>query len=271
MSYPAVHDLRLDSPNHPYAPPTTGAHGLYANGQPYPTNGAHPNFSPPVSPRNQGQIGYGQNGHTQQLHKIHNDRSVTVSGQSEYLIEPDTFEIIILIRSAKPSIEEVKASVSKRKDYIISVAQQNKVLYRCNEDFITSHDRNYKIECQVTLTMTNYKKAQLQRNHLIEKLCDNSTVVTVQPLLFSHSQTLINEWRNKIPIDAISKAKYKAKEICESLKIKRGKIKSLVVGEVNEKYLSDIDPDLTEMASEIARRRKTKVMSSTATVTFYIE
>jgi len=97
---------------------------------------------------------------------------------------------------------------------------------------------------------------------------------------------LINEWRDKIPIDAISKAKYKAKEICESLKIKRGKIKNLVVGEVNEKYLSgfylhiknqhiililDIDPDLTEMASEIARRRKTKVMSSTATVTFYIE
>ena len=33
----------------------------------------------------------------------------------------------------------------------------------------------------------------------------------------------------------------------------------------------DIDPELTEMASEIARRRKTKVMSSTATVTFYIE
>ena len=62
----------------------------------------------------------------------------------------------------------------------------------------------------------------------------------------------------------------------------------MVVGEVNEKYLSgnfynsfdeklgtfiilDIDPELTEMASEIARRRKTKVMSSTATVTFYIE
>ena len=52
------------------------------------------------------------------------------------------------------------------------------------------------------------------------------------------SQTLINEWRDKIPIDAISKAKYKAKEICESLKIKRGKIKNLVVGEVHEKYLS---------------------------------
>ena len=97
---------------------------------------------------------------------------------------------------------------------------------------------------------------------------------------------MLNEWRDKIPIDAISKAKYKAKEICESLKIKRGKIKNLVVGEVNEKYLSgllcffvpaferfisDIDQDLTEMASEIARRRKTKVMSSTATVTFYIE
>ena len=97
---------------------------------------------------------------------------------------------------------------------------------------------------------------------------------------------MLNEWRDKIPIDAISKAKYKAKEICESLKIKRGKIKNLVVGVVNEKYLSgllyfcvtasersisDIDQDLTEMASEIARRRKTKVMSSTATVTFYIE
>ena len=52
------------------------------------------------------------------------------------------------------------------------------------------------------------------------------------------SQTLINEWRDKIPIDAISKAKYKAKEICENLKIKRGKIKNLVVGEVHEKYLS---------------------------------
>ena len=131
MSYPAVHDLRLDSPN--YGPPPTG---LYANGQPYPANGARgPNFSPPISPRNQYHNG-------NQLHKINDDRSVTVSGQSEYLIEPDTFEIIVLIRSAKPSIEEVKASVSKRKDYIVSVAQQNKVLYRvssklfCNSHFI---------------------------------------------------------------------------------------------------------------------------------------
>lgn len=44
---------------------------------------------------------------------------------------------------------------------------------------------------------------------------------------------------------------------------------------LNEKLgtfiILDIDPELTEMASEIARRRKTKVMSSTATVTFYIE
>ena len=69
-----------------------------------------------------------------QLHRINDDRSVTVSGQSEYLIEPDTFEIIILIRSAKPSIEEVKASISKRKDYVISVAQQNKVLYRVSQN-----------------------------------------------------------------------------------------------------------------------------------------
>ena len=128
MSYPAVHEQpygasRLDSPN--YAPPPTG---LYANGQPYPANGARgPNFSPPISPRNQYHNG-------NQLHKINDDRSVTVSGQSEYLIEPDTFEIIILIRSAKPSIEEVKASVSKRKDYIVSVAQQNKVLYRVSYD-----------------------------------------------------------------------------------------------------------------------------------------
>lgn len=130
MSYPAVHEQpygasRLDSPN--YAPPPTG---LYANGQPYPANGARgPNFSPPISPRNQYHNG-------NQLHKINDDRSVTVSGQSEYLIEPDTFEIIILIRSAKPSIEEVKASVSKRKDYIVSVAQQNKVLYRVSYNLL---------------------------------------------------------------------------------------------------------------------------------------
>ena len=125
MSYPAVHDLRLDSPN--YAQPTH--QGLYANGHPYPVNGARgPNFSPPISPRNQYHNG-------NQLHKINDDRSVTVSGQSEYLIEPDTFEIIVLIRSAKPSIEEVKSSVSKRKDYIVSVAQQNKILYRVSRKF----------------------------------------------------------------------------------------------------------------------------------------
>jgi len=46
----------------------------------------------------------------------------------------------------------------------------------------------------------------------------------------------LNEWREKIPIDAIQKAKYKAKEISESLKIKRGEIKTLIVGEVKEKY-----------------------------------
>ena len=37
-------------------------------------------------------------------------------------------------------------------------------------------------------------------------------------------------------MDAIQKAKFKGKEICESLKIKRGEIKKLVVGEVHEKY-----------------------------------
>lgn len=261
MSYPAMHDLRIDTPKFGEYQPVYNQpqHIPYAN--PQTRAGVVPQFSPPESPRNP-------------LHKLSNEaesRWVTVSGQSEYQIEPDTFEIIILIRSAKPTIEEVKSSINKRKDYIVSIAQQNKILYRCNEDFITSHDRNYKVECQVTLTMTNLKKAQLQRNHLIEKLCDNSTVVTVQPILFSHSHTLLNEWRDKIPLDAISKAKYKGKEICESLKIKRGKIKNLVVGEVHEKYLSDLDPDLNEMASEIARRRKTKLMWSTATVTFFIE
>lgn len=199
------------------------------------------------------------------------ERTITVSGYSEYLIEPDQVEIIVMIRSAKPTIEEVKISINKRKDYIVSIAQQNKLIYRVNEDFITSHEKNYKIESQVTITMSNYKKAQLQRNHFIEKLCDNSTVVTVHPLLFSHSQTLLNEWREKIPIDAIQKAKYKAKEISESLKIKRGEIKTLIVGEVKEKYHQDIESDLSEMASEIARRRKTKTMSSTATITFFIK
>ena len=113
-------------------------------------------------------------------------------------------------------------------------------------------DKNHRLECQVTLSMTNYKKAQvitvifiqnktsyqIQRNHLIEKLCDNSTVVSVQPLLFSHSQNLIGEWREKLPIDAINRAKFKAKEICDSLRVKRGEIKSLVVGDVTEKYLA---------------------------------
>ena len=80
--------------------------------------------------------------------------------------------------------------------------------------------------------------SKLQRNQLIEKLCDNSTVVSVQPLLFSHSQNLIQEWRNKLPVDAINRAKFKAKEICESLKVKRGDIKTLVVGDVTEKYMA---------------------------------
>jgi len=89
------------------------------------------------------------------------ERTITVSGFSEYLIEPDQVEIIVMIRSAKPTIEEVKLSVNKRKDYIVSIAQQNKLIYRVNEDFITSHDKNYKIESQVTITMSNYKKAQV--------------------------------------------------------------------------------------------------------------
>ena len=49
----------------------------------------------------------------------------------------------------------------------------------------------------------------------------------------------------------------------------------IFIFQLNKKHgtfiILDIDPELTEMASEIARRRKTKVMSSTATVTFYIE
>ena len=87
---------------------------------------------------------------------------------SEYIIEPDVVEIIIMIRSAKPSVEEVKLSVNKRKDYIVSVAQQNKLIYRVNEDFVTSHDKNYKVECQVTLTLSNYKKAQVLSNSYLK-------------------------------------------------------------------------------------------------------
>ena len=42
-------------------------------------------------------------------------------------------EIIVLIRAAKPTIEEVKLSVSKRRDYVITVAQSNKVHYRVSQ------------------------------------------------------------------------------------------------------------------------------------------
>ena len=61
------------------------------------------------------------------------ERTVTVSGRSEYIIEPDHVEVIILIRAAKPTIEEVKLSVQKRRDYVITVAQQNKVHYRVGD------------------------------------------------------------------------------------------------------------------------------------------
>ena len=100
--------------------------------------------------------------------KESDERTITVSGFSEYIIEPDVVEIIIMIRSAKPSVEEVKLSVNKRKDYIVSVAQQNKLIYRVNEDFVTSHDKNYKVECQVTLTLSNYKKAQVLSNSYLQ-------------------------------------------------------------------------------------------------------
>ena len=62
--------------------------------------------------------------------------------------------------------------------------------------------------------------------------------MSIQPLLFSHSQNLIAEWREKLPIDAINRAKFKAKEICESLRVKRGEIKTLVVGDVEEKLMA---------------------------------
>ena len=48
---------------------------------------------------------------------------------------------------------------------------------------------------------------------------------------------ILEDWRNKIPVDAIQKAKYKAKEICESLRVKRGEIKTLVVGDCKETYM----------------------------------
>ena len=65
------------------------------------------------------------------------ERTVTVSGRSEYIIEPDQVEIIVLIRAAKPTIDEVKLSVQKRRDYVITVAQQNKVHYRVFETKLT--------------------------------------------------------------------------------------------------------------------------------------
>ena len=48
-------------------------------------------------------------------------------------IKTSSVEIIVLIRAAKPTIEEVKLSVSKRRDYVITVAQSNKVHYRVSQ------------------------------------------------------------------------------------------------------------------------------------------
>ena len=103
------------------------------------------------------------------------------------------------------------------------------------------------IKCHLAPTKSPYWKALWQFNRCngtATLVQSQVSIIVLCPRYLNHaneykiSQTLINEWRDKIPIDAISKAKYKAKEICESLKIKRGKIKNLVVGEVHEKYLS---------------------------------
>ena len=115
------------------------------------------------------------------------------------------------------------------------------ICLHCNLIFIVNISNLFLFSSNEIISLKNFviirPLLQCSRSYLVTGKFETQYRFNLIKLKFK-SQTLINEWRDKIPIDAISKAKYKAKEICESLKIKRGKIKNLVVGEVNEKYLS---------------------------------
>lgn len=148
-------------------------------------------------------------------------REIHVRAIGEQRLNPDKVKLVVVIANQKETAEEVKASVTRREEYVLQSIKNQGV----GEDQVdvsrslTRQDdadgkRLFRFSVQITAFFADLHKCETLSNLLVEKL-DPSTVKVIPPEVVPLHPQRLADLRRETCLLAVHNAKQKAAEIAK--------------------------------------------------------
>lgn len=142
------------------------------------------------------------------------ERQINVTGVGELTLPPDRFTITIKCKASKDNVEDAKASVAKRQDYIVQTLKNS---YLKEEDYRVYESINYQDSavvcgCEIEAHFIDIGKCLSISNLLVEKL--KSSVSVSLPVCY-HAPGSLDILRKQVGMLAIHSARQKAMEMAK--------------------------------------------------------
>merc|ERR1712227_355758 len=154
---------------------------------------------------------------------------LSVIGEASRVVPPDITELICIISSQKSTVKDVRESVEKWKEYMITQARKagsdSQKDIHVYENLERTADNEYSLELQINFKLSNFKAAQKLRSLFVEKL--PAHVGRIFPLEMTHSSTCIEKIGEGVRAEAIHKAKENARSTASQMRVKLGKITNI--------------------------------------------
>ena len=122
-------------------------------------------------------------------------RTLTVCGTGQVSMPPDQVRLVIVVASSKASLEEARASVHRRYEYIHQTLKKHRVPEASIRVTHANYRREgaYEVTNELVVVFSDFKQYLEAYNLLVEKL-DDKTVKISSPVFF-HTRPLIESMK----------------------------------------------------------------------------
>lgn len=197
---------------------------------------------------------------TPQLEWTASRREIRVTASGRLFVGPDRCRFSITVSSRKESIQDVKNSVSRRKDYVLQTLRNNQVRdsdFKVNQS-LQRINNQYQLDDEVIVNLHDFDKFESIGNLLVEKLDDH---VKISQPEFDHSPNNIEGLRKQAAVLALQNGKQKAIDLAQVVNARIGRVLS-----IREESVSEWEGLTGDAASDASRPLSVDQLVKLATV-----